>query len=152
MSIWFLYQKKKEFLVPTNDDWNLRRLFCFIIQIFRASSSRECENHICMITEKCINVGEKFIEFLSVEARICFICMHRAQNMPLCISFMLSLSNWMDICATSKLIGRWILKRKCYEPQNYVNRNILSLILSHSPQNLQDHPTISKFLAFCGLN
>lgn len=40
---------------------------------------RECENHICMITEKCINVGEKFIEF-SVEARICFICMHTAQK------------------------------------------------------------------------
>lgn len=118
----FFYTRiKKSFWCQQNDDWNLRRLFCFITQIFRASYidelDLECENHICIITEKCINVGEIFIEFLSWSENSQFASfyplVHADTHQKVCLSFMLHVPvemHWM--CATSKLIGRRNIKAK----------------------------------------
>lgn len=159
MSIWFLYQKKKSFLVPTNDDWNLRRLFfCFIIQIFRASSSERGVSGI----EKCANLHDNR-KMHQCWRKIYWISLSRSENLlhlyayssKICLyAFHLcSACRFAWICATSKLIGRWNIKAKMLratklcKPQYIISHSIA--LVSSKPATPPDNFEIPRFLSVC---
>lgn len=124
--------------------------FCFHNSWQRQSHTAQRGNHICMITEKCINVeggrAEKFIEFLGAERKFA-ICI---------LEFLLSMHfrhfrSYVELCVIINLKINWkaqILKRKNFirmsvRPQKLCKPQYIICL----PHEIQIRPAIlGKFL------
>lgn len=159
MSIWFLYQKKRVFwcqqmMIEIFDAF----FFCFIIQIFRASSSERGVSGI----EKCANLHDNR-KMHQCWRKIYWISLSRSENLlhlyayssKICLyAFHLcSACRFAWICATSKLIGRWNIKAKMLratklcKPQYIISHSIA--LVSSKPARPPDNFEIPRFLSVC---